>query len=68
MHVEFRLYKPPIVNSPKGNPHIIKTVNIITTKNAVAPIIGIIIPSTNFKFSFSFYIDRKVNIISQGSV
>lgn len=36
------LYWPPIVNSPNGKPHIIKTDNMITTENVIAPIIATI--------------------------
>lgn len=36
------LYRPPIVSSPNGKPHIISMDNTITTENAPAPIIAII--------------------------
>ena len=36
------LYRPPIVNSPKGKPHIMRIDNIITTKKILAPTIATI--------------------------
>ena len=56
------LYCPPIVNSPNGNPHIIKTDNMITTENVIAPIIATIISSINFKFH-SPYIPQKNELL-----